>query len=292
MRRGWRSVPWSIDMDEAGVARSGLVEVEAQGRCVQLEVAWVGRDDADAPLMVFLHEGLGSVSMWRDFPQRLCEAAGLRGLVWSRAGYGRSTPRAPHERWGVDFMHEQARVWLPALMRALGVDAARARPWLLGHSDGGSIALIHAASFPEHVAGLVVLAPHIFVEDVSVSSIERARLTYETTDLRDRLARHHDDPDSAFRGWNDIWLDPAFRNWSIVDLLQRVRVPVLAIQGEDDEYGTMRQIDGIAEHAPDVRLLKLARCGHSPQRDAPQAVMEAVTGFLRTARAAAAPLAP
>lgn len=279
-------------MAESGGMPSQLVEVQAQGRRVQIEVAWVGHQDADAPLMVFLHEGLGSVSMWRDFPQRLCEAAGLRGLVWSRAGYGRSTPRAPQEHWGVDFMHEQAHVWLPALLRVLGIEAARTRPWLFGHSDGGSIALIHAAEHPDHVAGLVVLAPHIFVEDLSIASIEQARHAYETTDLRARLARHHDDPDSAFRGWNDIWLDPAFRSWSIVDLLPRIRVPVLAIQGEDDAYGTMRQIEGIAEHAPDVRLLKLPRCGHSPHRDAPEAVIEAVTAFLRSARAGAATVAP
>ena len=261
-----------------------FVEIEVSAgaiatRRVRIEHQWIAAAPADAPLMVFLHEGLGSLAMWRDFPQRLCEAIGCRGLVYSRPGYGRSTPRAPEEAWGPDFMHRQAHEVLPALLRALGVDAAREPPWLFGHSDGGSIALLHAARFPGQVAGAIVLAPHILVEDISIASIERAREAYQSTDLRERLARYHDDPDSAFWGWNRLWLDPAFRAWSIEGELPTITCPVLAVQGLDDEYGTLEQIRGIARRVPQTRLLELAACGHSPHRDQPQALASGVNDF-------------
>jgi pimeloyl-ACP methyl ester carboxylesterase len=246
------------------------------GRELRLEYQWLGRAHTSAPLMVFLHEGLGSVAMWRDFPQRLCDALGCRGLVYSRPGYGRSTPRAPTQTWGLDFMHRQAQDVLPALLRALGIDTATEPPWLFGHSDGGSIALLHAARFPGRVAGAVVMAPHIFVEDISVASIEQAARAYMETDLRQRLARYHDDPDSAFWGWNRIWLDPAFRHWTIEAELAGITCPVLAMQGLDDEYGTLVQIRGIREGAPQTQLVEIPQCGHSPHRDQPEAVIAAV----------------
>lgn len=246
------------------------------GRALRIEYEWVGAAAADAPVMVFLHEGLGSVAMWRDFPARLCAATGLRGLVYSRPGYGRSTPRAAGERWGPDFMHVQAREVLPALLQALEVD----RPWLFGHSDGGSIALLHAAAFPQALRGAIVLAPHILVEEVSITSIEKAREAYRTTDLKQRLARYHDDPDSAFGGWNGIWLDPAFRAWSIEEEIRAIRCPLLAIQGLDDEYGTLEQIRGIARRVPQAQLLELPQCGHSPHKDQPEKVVEAVAQFV------------
>lgn len=260
-----------------------FAEIAWQGRPVRIAHACLGADGlpaqgaagADAPLVVFLHEGLGSLSMWRDFPARLCAAVGACGLVYSRPGYGRSTPRPPDERWGPDFMHRQAHEVLPALLQALGV---RQPPWLFGHSDGGSIALLHAARQP--VAGVVVLAPHILVEDLSVASIARARLAYTTADLRERLARHHDDPDSAFWGWNDAWLSPDFRDWSIGEELGGITAPLLAIQGLDDGYGTLEQIRGIARRVPQARLLELADCGHSPHRDQPGRVIEAVRRFM------------
>jgi pimeloyl-ACP methyl ester carboxylesterase len=253
-------------------------DIVVAGRPQRLEYAWIGAAHGDAPVIVFLHEGLGSLAMWKDFPQALCAAAGARGLVFSRYGYGRSTPRPAAEKWPVQFMHEQAKRVLPALFAKVGLD----RPaWLYGHSDGGSIALLHAAAFPERAAGLVVVAPHVFVEDVSVASIEAARVAYAATDLRQRLARYHADPDSAFGGWNDIWLDPAFRAWNIEDCLPRIRCPVLAVQGEDDEYGTMAQIDVIARQVPQARLLKLPACGHSPHRDQPERLIAAVADFLR-----------
>lgn len=263
---------------------SAFVDVAWQGARVPIEHAWVGRDRADrtAPLWVFLHEGLGSVSMWRDFPQRLCDALGARGLVYSRPGYGRSGAPEPEAAWAPDFMHAQAHEVLPALLAALDVDTVHDRPWLLGHSDGGSIALLHAARFPDRIAGAVVLAPHILVEDVSVASIEAARVAWETTDLPSRLGRHHDDPERAFRRWNGIWLDPAFRDWSIADEIAAIRCPLLAVQGVDDEYGTLAQIRGIRERVPHTELLELADCRHSPHRDQPDALVEAVTRFVRT----------
>lgn len=258
-----------------------FVDIEWAGRRVTIEHEWLGRERSGAPLIVFLHEGLGSVAMWRDFPARLADALGWRGLVYSRPGYGRSTPRAAEEAWGLDFMHRQAEAVLPALLDALGVDTGREPPWLLGHSDGGSIALLHAAAFPGRVAGAVVLAPHILVEDLSVTSIAKAREAYLKTDLRARLAKYHDDPDSAFWGWNDIWLHPPFREWSIVRELGTITCPLLAVQGLDDEYGTLAQIRGIAERVPGTELLELPDCGHSPHRDQPERLIAAVRDFVQ-----------
>ena len=258
-----------------------LIDIDWVGRTVRIEHVWLGRDRTQAPLLVFLHEGLGSVSMWRDFPARLCNALGVRGLVYSRPGYGRSTPRLDNERWLPDFMHRQAHEVLPALLATLGIDTAQDKPWLFGHSDGGSIALLHAARFTDRVAGAIVLAPHILVEAVSITSITAAREAYANTDLKQRLARHHDDPDSAFGGWNGIWLDPAFRNWTIEAELPRITCPLLAVQGLDDEYGTLEQIRGIARRVPHTRLLELPGCGHSPHRDQPGALIEAAVAFVR-----------
>jgi pimeloyl-ACP methyl ester carboxylesterase len=256
---------------------AGSVRVDADGRRFDIEYAWIDAGPAD-PVMVFLHEGLGSLAMWKDFPHRLCAALRMRGLVYSRPGYGKSTPRARGERWPVDFMQRQAAQVLPALLAALDVPP---RPWLFGHSDGGSIALLHAGAFAD--AGVIALAPHLFVEEVSVRSIDAARIAYQSTDLRARLARYHDDADSAFFGWNDIWLDPAFRAWNIEREMARIRCPLLAIQGEDDEYGTMAQIDHLAVRAPHAKLIKLAQCGHSPHRDQPDRVIEAVATFVQCA---------
>jgi pimeloyl-ACP methyl ester carboxylesterase len=261
--------------------------VTAAGR--RLEFAWVGEEpsavhgDAGADAgstIVFLHEGLGSLSMWRDFPAKLCAAVGMRGLVYSRYGYGKSDPLRDwkNEPRRVDFMHDEARHALPEVLDALGIE----RPALFGHSDGGSIALLHAAWTSRPLRAVIVEAPHVLVEDLSIASIEAAKVTYETTDWRDKLRRHHDDPDSAFRGWNDIWLDPAFRAWNIEQCLPSIRAPILAIQGEDDEYGTMEQIDRIARGAVNsrVELAKLPQCGHSPHRDQPDRVIAAVRRFL------------
>jgi pimeloyl-ACP methyl ester carboxylesterase len=262
------------------VTAVSFAEIPFRGRDISIEYGWIAPARASAPLVVFLHEGLGSLAMWKDYPQRLCDAGGYCGLVFSRAGYGRSTPRRAGERWPVDFMELQARDMLPRLFERLGVGTGGTKPWLFGHSDGGSIALIHAASFPDTVAGVVAVAPHIFVEELSIRSIAAARDAYRSTDIRSRLARYHDDPDSAFWGWNDVWLDPAFRAWSIDAMLHRLRCPILAIQGEDDEYGTLAQLEGIRRRAPRTEVVVLAHCGHSPQRDQPEALTRAVVDFI------------
>jgi pimeloyl-ACP methyl ester carboxylesterase len=261
--------------DTARATRSFASLGTTHRREIRLEYEWVGapRNTARA-IVVFLHEGLGSVSMWRDFPRTLCDRDGFAGFVFSRLGYGRSTPRAADEHWLPDFMARQADEVLPALFAATGIE----RPWLFGHSDGGTIALLHAAR--HDVAGVVAVAPHLFVEDISVASIGRARDAYQTGDLRERLARHHADVDSAFYGWNDVWLSPAFRDWNVEREIASIACPVLAVQGEDDEYGTLEQIRAVQRAVPHAELLRLPSCGHSPHRDHPEAVMHAAGSFI------------
>lgn len=260
---------------------SDCITLSWVGRQVQVEYAWLNAAGPKAPLLVFLHEGLGSVAMWKDFPARLCSAVGARGLVYSRPGYGRSSARAAAEPLDVDYMHRQAYEVLPALLDALDI----AQPvWLFGHSDGGSIALLHAGRFAQRVAGLILLAPHIFVEDITTTGIRQAKTGYESGTLRDRLAPYHDDPDLAFWGWNHIWLKPAFARWNITDELVDIRCPVLAIQGLDDAYGTLAQIRGIAERLPATQLLELPQCGHSAHRDQPEQVIAATKAFIHHRR--------
>ncbi|HZW22442.1 alpha/beta hydrolase [Noviherbaspirillum sp.] len=254
-----------------------FVHIPWKDGSASLDVQWIGPGQSPFPTVVFLHEGLGSISMWRDFPQRFCETHGLRGLVFSRYGYGQSTPRPLDAPLRPDYLHAQAHDALPALLSALGVE----KPWLFGHSDGGSIALLYAARFPQQVSGLVVMAPHIFVEDITVAGIRQAREAFLQTDLKARLARHHRDPESVFRGWNDAWLDPAFREWNIEAELPKIACPVLAIQGEGDEYGTLEQIYGIERLAQQAKALPLADCGHSPHRDQPEAVMRAAAAWIK-----------
>lgn len=248
--------------------------IEIDGRRIEYVRLPSSHPRGDAPPLVFLHEGLGSVAMWRDFPQQVADATGCEAIVYSRFGYGRSEP-LPGRR-PVSYMHEEALVVLGAFCDALGLR----EPILVGHSDGASIALIHAGVAGRRLGGVVVMAPHIFVEAISISSIEAAGRAWQTTDLRDRLARYHADVDGAFRGWNEVWLDPAFRAWNIEEFLPRIACPILAIQGEDDEYGTMAQIDGIAAQAADVDLVRLADCRHSPHKDQPAAVIEAIAAFV------------
>lgn len=221
-----------------------------------------------------LHEGLGSVALWRDFPQRLAAGTGRRVLAYSRLGYGRSDPLTGPR--GIAFMHDEALHALPELLDQLAVGES----FLFGHSDGGSIALIHAALARRPVAGVIVLAPHVYVERYSLEQIAAARRDYLDGALRARLARFHDHVDSAFWGWNDIWLQPDFAAWNIESLLPDIACPLLAIQGVDDEYGTMAQIDRIARGACNVRRLELTACGHAPQRDQPEAVLAATAQFV------------
>jgi pimeloyl-ACP methyl ester carboxylesterase len=229
-----------------------------------------------API-IFLHEGLGSVSMWRDWPASVCAAAGRDGFVYSRRGYGQSDPISDVRgsgRLGADYMHREALDVLPELLGVLDVE----EPVLLGHSDGATIALIHAGQFP--ATACVVLAPHVIVEDLSVLSIAQARTAYESDGLRERLERYHADVDGAFWQWNDIWLSPAFRGFDIRAECRRIEAPVLAIQGEDDPYGTARQIEGIAPALGPFSWKILPQCGHSPQRDQPDTTRQLIVEFL------------
>ena len=252
--------------------------VTVKGRRLDYEL--IAARDEGAPTLILLHEGLGSIAQWRDFPARLAAATGCAALVYSRLGYGRSAPL--EQKRGVDYMHVEALEVLPALRDALAI----ADPILVGHSDGASIALIHAGARRWQVRGLILEAPHVFVEDVSVASIAAAKTAYRTTELRARLARYHDDVDGAFRGWNDIWLDPAFRAWNIEDCLPRIACPTLVIQGADDEYGTTAQLDAIAAQiGGPVETLLLPDCRHSPHRDQADATLAAMTRFVATLRA-------
>jgi pimeloyl-ACP methyl ester carboxylesterase len=257
------------------------IDIVVRGQSYAIEYAWVGSDAPDAQLLVFLHEGLGSVAMWRDFPEQLCQQGGFAGLVFSRSGYGQSTARRNDETWPMDQLRIQAHEHLPALFAALSINTAVREPWLFGHSDGGTIALLYAAQFPNDVAGIIVLAPHIVIEQLSLDSIASAKTSYETTVLKERLGKFHANVDSAFYGWNDMWLNPAFTVCDTHAVLPCISCPVLAIQGVDDVYGTMAQIDGIKSAVVHTQLLKLAHCGHSPHRDQAASVTQAVTQFVQ-----------
>jgi pimeloyl-ACP methyl ester carboxylesterase len=241
----------------------------------RLEYERIASTRMETPTIVFLHEGLGSLSLWRDFPRQVAAATGHPALVYSRYGYGQSDPIT--EPRPVRFMHDEALEALPELLDRLAVE----RPILFGHSDGASIAIIHAGGSGRPVAGLILMAPHVMVEPVCLASIRAAKQAYETTDLRAKLARYHADPDSAFRGWNDVWLHPDFPQWNIEAYVPGIRAPILAIQGENDEYGTMEQVERLARLASRVESLKLPNCRHSPHRDQPQAVLNAAARFVK-----------
>jgi pimeloyl-ACP methyl ester carboxylesterase len=245
---------------------------------VRLEAAWHGPPPDQAPTLVFLHEGLGSVSQWRDFPRLLASALGCGALTYSRQGYGRSDP-APGP-WTLDFMHRQGLETLPCVLEACGVRRAA----LFAHSDGASIALIHASSRTAGlVEALVLEAPHVFVEALTVRSIAAAADAYAGGALRRRLEKHHGaNTDAMFRGWSGVWLNPEFRTWNLQSLLPRVTVPVLVLQGRDDEYGTLAQVDAVeAACSGPVHRLVLENCGHSPHRDQPDQTLAAASAFLR-----------
>ena len=233
--------------------------------------------DPRKPVLVFLHEGLGSIRQWRDFPQKVAQATGHPALVYDRYGYGQSDVLAEPRR-KVTFMHQEALESLPGFLKSVGVE----NPVLIGHSDGASIALIHAgAGFA--VRKVVAMAPHVFIEPVCLTSISRAVDAFEKTDLPARLGKYHRDARKTFYGWADVWLDPEFKGWDIRDdYLPRITAPVLAIQGHDDEYGTMAQLDEIGRRVKGpVELLKLDKCGHAPFRDQPEKVLEKLISFLK-----------
>ena len=226
--------------------------------------------------IVMLHEGLGSVSMWKDFPKQVAESTGCGVLAYSRYGHGKSERLA--EKRSVEFMHHEAQVVLPELLEKFEIQA----PILLGHSDGGSIAIIYAGTAARKPRALILEAPHVFVEDLSVNSIAKIREVYETTDLREKLWRYHDHVDETFWGWNDIWLDANFRSWNIEEHLKSIPCPALVIQGEQDEYGSLAQVEAIKVRVPRAETLVLPKCGHSPHRDQPEITLAAITKFARS----------
>jgi pimeloyl-ACP methyl ester carboxylesterase len=249
----------------------GFLDISGQ----RLEYRMIGPRPDQAPTIIMLHEGLGCVGLWNSFPDRLAEATGAGVFVYSRAGYGKSSPvKLPRP---LSYMHDEARETLPRLLSEIGFR----RGLLLGHSDGASIAAIYAGSVQDHrIRGLALIAPHFFVEDVSIKSIEEAKVAYAQADLREKLARYHSDVDNAFRGWNDAWLDPGFRAWNAIEELAYIRVPILIVQGEQDQYGTVAQIAVAQEecYCPvDVTLLPNAK--HSPHREAPDETLNAVADF-------------
>ena len=258
---------------------SQSVNINFEGKTLAIEYQWVSPQNP-GPVIVFLHEGLGSLSMWRQFPRRLCETIGCRGLVYSRSGYGDSTPLWPDTAWPTEFMHIEAEELLPRLLQGLGIDTLAEPPVLFGHSDGASIALIHAGRFPKQVSRLIVEAPHLFVEPLTIASIEKTRAAFGQGNLASRLSKYHRNADQTFRGWLSVWLNPAFLEWNIEALLPDIACPTLAIQGHDDIYGTMRQIDAIAREVPTHSLFRLANCGHSPHIEQTAQVLNKVQHFL------------
>jgi len=240
----------------------------------RLETVWIGSRQSSRPTIVMLHEGLGSVSLWKDFPELLAERTGCGVLLYSRYGHGNSDKLM--EKRPVTFMHHEGEVVLPELLDKLGIGW----PILLGHSDGGSIAIIFAGKHPDTVGGLILEAPHVFVEDLSVASITQAKVNYQTTDLPQKLSRHHAHVDATFWGWNNIWLDPDFRSWNIAEYLVAIRCPVLCIQGEDDEYGTIAQVEAIKAQVPQTEIVMLPNCRHSPHRDQTERTLERMVEFV------------
>jgi pimeloyl-ACP methyl ester carboxylesterase len=259
------------DQDMTTLTAQGFLTVGA----AHLEYRMIGPSPENAPVIVMLHEGLGSARLWGEFPDQLQAATGAGVFVYSRAGYGASTPvKLPRQ---LDYMHVEALDVLPKLLDKIGFR----RGMLLGHSDGASIAAIYAGSHQDHrVQGLALIAPHFVVEDVSIASIAQIRTAYETTNLKGKLSRWHRDVDNAFYGWNGAWLDPDFRQWDISEYLAYIRVPVAILQGTNDQYGTMRQVEIAREecYCP-VDVTVIPQAGHQPHRDAPEATLDAISEF-------------
>ncbi len=251
-------------------------------RRIRLEYTFVGVDSPVAPLIVFLHEGLGSLRLWRDFPNQLCAATRCRGLVYSRPGYGQSTPYPANQSWGSDFMHRQAYEVLPALLTKLGIDGSRERIYLFGHSDGASIAMLYASRYADLVNGMIVVAPHVMVEAVTVNSIKRLKETYDTGEIKVKFAAHHIDADATFDGWSQVWLDQEFLNWSIESELNKIQSPLLIVQGTKDEYGTVDQVNRIIQNLPNSEYVEIPGCGHAPHRTHPDALLSYSTLFIQT----------
>lgn len=256
------------------LAPQGFLDLDDQ----ELEYRYIGGRFAAAPTIVMLHEGLGSAALWGAFPDRLAEATGCAVFVYSRAGYGASSP-VPLPR-PLTYMHDEALQVLPRLIEAIGLE----RGALLGHSDGASIAALFAGGIADpRIEAISLFAPHFFTEDFGLMEIARAKELYETGDLKQRLARWHQHVDVSFYGWNGAWLDPGFRTWNITEHLPRIRCAVQIVQGEADPYGSMRQVDVLVKHCPMTEVVALPKVGHAPHREAADATLAAVGGFFRHA---------
>jgi pimeloyl-ACP methyl ester carboxylesterase len=245
---------------------------------VRLEYRFWNQNAASGPTLVLLHEGLGCVAIWRDFPERLAQATGCRVFAYSRQGYGGSSPCALPRP--LTYLHNEAQDVLPVILNAAGIGNCV----LIGHSDGGSIAALYAGMTDDpRLRGIVVIAPHFFTEDVAITGIAEAKRLFETTDLREKLKRlHGDNVDCAFRGWSEAWLNPAWREWNLTEYLPRIEVPVLALQGVDDHYGTEAQIDILVERCTvPVTKMMLPNCGHSPHREAGDKTLDAIVAFAK-----------
>jgi pimeloyl-ACP methyl ester carboxylesterase len=240
----------------------------------RLESIRVPATRPDRPAIVMLHEGLGSISHWKDFPAQVAERTGAEVFVYSRQGHGDSD--AAVQPRSIRYLHHEAEIVLPEILRQAGIE----RPVLFGHSDGASIAILYAAVFPETPRGIILAAPHVFVEEKAITGIEHAKHAYKTTDLPAKLARHHADADALFRAWYGIWLSPEFRPWNIEKYLTHVRCPVLIIQGVDDEYGTLAQTDAIRARIPQAELAVLDNSKHSPHRDQTQITLDLIEKFM------------
>jgi pimeloyl-ACP methyl ester carboxylesterase len=256
------------------------VAVPFQGKEVELEYAWLAGERKEAPLIVFLHEGLGSAAVWGDWAATLCDSTGCRGLVYSRYGYGSSTRRPSGEPWPVEYLAREATEALPALLEKLGVDAARDNLILFGHSDGGSIALLYAAAFPGAVRATIAVAAHLFTDRLGIRRIRAMQHRYPNSALRDKLAGLHDFPDDVFWGWSELWLSDRFRDWNIEKAMPSIDCPVLAVQGIQDQYGTLEQLDAIAERIRHVTRVILDHCGHFPHTEQPDALRAEIQDFL------------
>lgn len=258
--------------------KTDIISVYWNGRERDIEYQWVGVNSPLAPLIIFLHEGLGSITHWQSWPDQLCQALGYRGLLYSRYAYGNSTPRPENEIWQGNYLHIEAQQALPALLKALDITETFT---LLGHSDGGTIALLYAAEPNNQAKNLIVLAPHIYIEPMSTTGVQQAIKWYKSGDLRQRLSRYHANVDSAFWGWANVWGDINYQGvWNIEKEITTIQCPVLAIQGTDDEYASLAQIYDIQKHVPQTELCVLDACRHSPYIDMPDETINIIKTYL------------
>lgn len=255
----------------------GFAKIKRGKASLHLEYKWVGVPQSDHPVVVFLHEALGSMALWKDFPERFCNHHGLSGLVFSRYGYGRSTPRPAIVQKPQSYLNEEVHELMPALFAELGIK----KPWLFGHSEGGIASLLYAAAYPDSLSGAISIAPHTFIDDLTIKGIEETRALYDSTDFRQKIGCYHDDPETIFSLWVGTWLNPEFRSWNIENRLVGITSPILVLQGEHDEYGTLEQIYRVKKHVPHAQLLVLPECGHFPHRDKAEELISRAGQFIK-----------